>query len=229
MGEGTGNEELLLPYIDAASIACGWHAGDEYTMRHTIELCLQHQVRIGAHPSFNDRENFGRKEMTLPAQELYELVIQQLFVLNEFTIAAGGQMKHVKPHGALYNLSAKDPMTANIIAKAVKDFDSRLILYGLSGSHSITEATRIGLATASEVFADRMYEEDGSLVSRTKKEALITDTTKAVQQVLEMIHEGMVTSVSGRKIPVKADTICIHGDGEHAVAFAKAISEALQS
>lgn len=135
----------------------------------------------------------------------------------------GEKINHVKPHGVLYNMSAKDALIANIIAKAVNDFDSNLILYGLSGSHSISEANAIGLKTASEVFADRTYQDDGSLTPRSKPDALITDVEKMIQQVSKMIKDGTVTTVSGKSIPIKAETICIHGDGKHAVEFAKAI------
>ena len=228
MGEGIGNDEQLMPYIDAANIACGWHAGDEHTMRQTISLCLQYNVAIGAHPSFADRENFGRKEMELPVHELYEIIIQQLIVINEFANAAGAKLQHVKPHGALYILSAKDPLTANVIARAIKDFDSSLVLFGLSGSCSLQEAAKIGLQTAAEVFADRTYQDDGSLTPRSAVGALVEEADKAVQQVLQMIQQGTVTSASGKIIPIKAETICIHGDGEKAVEFARAISTALQ-
>lgn len=228
MGEGAGNDEQLMPYISAANIACGWHAGDEYTMQQTISLCLKHNVAIGAHPSFADKENFGRKEMELPAHELYELITQQLVVINEFATAAGGKLQHIKPHGALYNLSAKDPLTANVIARAVRDFDSALILFGLSGSCSLAEANKIGLQTAAEVFADRTYQDDGSLTPRSATGAMIEEADKAVQQVLQMIQKGTVTAVSGKVISIKAETICIHGDGKQAVEFAKAISAALQ-
>lgn len=228
MGEGAGNDEQLMPYISAANIACGWHAGDEHTMQQTISLCLKHNVAIGAHPSFADKENFGRKEMELPAHELYELITQQLVVINEFATAAGGKLQHIKPHGALYNLSAKDPLTANVIARAVRDFDSALILFGLSGSCSLAEANKIGLQTAAEVFADRTYQDDGSLTPRSATGAMVEEADKAVQQVLQMIQKGTVTVVSGKVISIKAETICIHGDGKQAVEFAKAISAALQ-
>lgn len=227
LGEGMDNDAHIMPFITAANIACGYHAGDAVTMRTTIELCLEHQVAIGAHPSFYDRENFGRKELNLPVQELYELIIQQLLLLNDITNELGGQLQHVKPHGALYNLAARDQVTARIIARAVQDFNRDLILVGLSGSHAIREARLLGLPTASEVFADRTYRDDGSLTPRSEPGALITETEQAVQQVVQMVQEGVVTSVNGVRIPVEADTICIHGDGPQAVAIAKAIHGAL--
>lgn len=227
IGEGAGNDELLMPYIQAANIACGYHAGDIITMRRTIELCIKHHVGIGAHPSFYDRENFGRKEIYLPVQELYELITQQLIILKEIADLYGATIQHVKPHGALYNLSAKDALTANVIGRAVIEFDRNLILFGLSGSHSISEAKKLGLQTASEVFADRTYQDDGSLTPRSKPGAMIEEETAAVEQVLQMIDRGTVTCLSGKEIPMPAETICIHGDGKHAVAFAKAIHNAM--
>jgi len=223
MGEGIGNEGELMPFINSASIACGYHAGDMFTMQHTVGLCKKHNVNIGAHPSFLDRENFGRTEMNLSAGEIYELVTQQLFILNEVAFAADKKLHHVKPHGALYNMSARDPLIARSVANAVKDFDRNLILYGLSGSHSLAEAGHVGLKTASEVFADRRYNDNGSLVSRSEKDSLIDNAEVMIKQVEEMINEGMVTSVSGIRIKVLAETICIHGDGTHAVEFAKSL------
>lgn len=223
LGEGIGNEEQIIPFINAANIACGYHAGDIDTMQRTIEECLKYNVSIGAHPSFLDRENFGRIEIDLPLNEVYDLVTQQLIIFFEVADSFGEKINHVKPHGALYNMSAKNKVIANILAKAVKDFDSHLMLYGLSGSHSISEANTIGLKTASEVFADRTYQDDGALTPRSKPDALINDGDKVVLQVKQMIKDGAVTTVSGKSIPIKAETICIHGDGEHAVEFAKAI------
>lgn len=232
IGEGIVNpadkagwDELIIPFIHAANIACGYHAGDVATIQQTIASCLEHDVAIGAHPSFHDRENFGRKEMHLPAHELYELIIQQLIVFHEISHSMGAKPGHVKPHGALYNMSAKDALIANVIARAVKDFDSGLVLYGLSGSHSIDEAKKIGLKTANEVFADRTYQDDGSLTPRSLPDSMINNVNRVVQQVSQIIKEGTVTSLSGKRIPVFAETVCIHGDGEHAVEFAKAIHE----
>ena len=229
MGEGIGNEALLMPFISSANIACIYHAGDEATMQQVVELCVQHHVNIGAHPSFPDRKNFGRTEMNLPAEEVYELVEQQLIILKEITDLFDIALTHVKPHGALYNQSARDGVLAKTIARAVKDFDQQLVLFGLSGSHSIREAELLGLKTASEVFADRSYQDDGSLTPRSEPGALIEDAGKAVKQVLQMINEGTVTTVSGKTIPIIAQTICIHSDGIHAVEFAKAIHDAIQN
>lgn len=228
MGEGIGNEELIMPFISSANIACGYHAGDVETMQHVIELCNKYHVAIGAHPSFLDRENFGRTEIELPVDDLYELITQQLIILNEVASSVDQKLVHVKPHGALYNMSAKDALVAKIVAKAVKDFDRNLVLFGLSGSHSVREAKMAGLKTRSEVFADRTYQDDGTLTPRTVSDALITDTNKAVEQVLQMMNEGTVTTLSGKKIPVVAETVCIHSDGIQAVEFAKAIYNVTQ-
>jgi len=229
MGEGIGNDEILMPFISSANIACGYHAGDIDIMHKTIALCLKHNVSVGAHPSFYDRNNFGRTEMNLPADDLYDLISQQLIIFSEVADFFDQKINHVKPHGALYNMSAKDALMANVIARAVRDFDSSLILFGLSGSHSISEAKAIRLKTASEVFADRTYQDDGSLTPRSQPGALIEDTGKVVQQVLQMVKEGTVTTVSGKTISVVAETICIHGDGKHAIEFAKAIREAIRN
>ncbi len=189
---------------------------------------VKHKVAVGAHVSFFDKENFGRNEMSLPPDEIYELVEQQLIIIKEIADSFDINLHHVKPHGALYNMSAKNAVIAKAIARAVKDFDTSLIMYGLSGSHSISEAKATGLKTASEVFADRTYGDDGSLTPRSQPNALTEDTDKAVQQVLQMINDKTVTTVSGKKIPIVAETICIHGDGKHAVEFAKAIYDAIR-
>ena len=228
MGEGIGNDALIMPYISWANIACGYHAGDVQTMYDTIELAVKHKVSVGAHVSYLDKNNFGRSEMNLEEAEIYELVQQQLIILNEIINLFDAKISHVKPHGALYNQSAKNSALARTIARAVKDYDPQLILFGLSGSHSIREARLIKLQTASEVFADRTYQDDGSLTARSQPDALIEEAGKAVKQVLQMIKEGTVTTVSGKTIPIIAETICIHGDGKHAVEFAKAIHDAMK-
>ena len=228
MGEGIGNDELIMQFINAANIACGYHAGDSTTIWQTAELAIKYKVDIGAHVSFFDKENFGRSEMQLSGDEIYELVSQQLIILNEITTELDAKIVHVKPHGALYNMSAKDAVLARVIAKAVKDFDSNLLLVGLSGSHSISEAKKTGLKTASEVFADRTYQDDGTLTPRSQPNALIEDIDKSVKQVLQMINEGTVTTTSGKTFSIIAETICIHGDGKHAVEFVNAIHDAIK-
>lgn len=228
MGEGTGNDETLMPYITSANIACGYHAGDEETIRTTMLLAKQHGVRVGAHPSFFDRPNFGRKEQKTSPTEVYQLVMEQLSLFARIALAIDTPVLHVKPHGALYNMAAKNNGLAKAIAQAVQDFDENLMLFGLSGSASITEAEKLGLRTYNEVFADRTYQDDGSLTPRSQHNALIEDEERSVAQVLQMVQDGTVTSVSGKKVPLKAETVCIHGDGKNAVAFAARLAKALQ-
>jgi UPF0271 protein len=227
MGEGIGNEAALMPYINSANIACGYHAGDAETMKRVIDLCLQYHVNIGAHPSFPDKTNFGRTEMQLSLFEIHTIVTEQLQIINEIAKKIGGRLHHVKPHGALYNMAAKQTGIAHTIAKAVKDFDASLIYYGLSGSQMITMAKEEGLQTADEVFADRTYQPDGSLTSRAEPNALLSDKDAVINQVLKFVKESKVKAVTGEEIFIKADTVCIHGDGEQAVEFAKAIHKKL--
>lgn len=227
MGEGVGNEAELMPYINSANIACGYHAGDVETIGQVINLCLQHHVHVGAHPSFLEKENFGRTNLQLPAGEIYAVVKEQLIIINDVAKKCGAQLHHVKPHGALYNMAAIDTVIAKAIAHAVKDFDASLIYYGLSGSVMVDEASKLGLTTADEVFADRTYQSDGLLTPRTQTNALLHNKKDVVNQVLKFVHQNKVTTVTGEEIFIKAGTICIHGDGEHAVEFAKAIHQKL--
>ncbi|QEC68864.1 LamB/YcsF family protein [Panacibacter ginsenosidivorans] len=228
MGEGMPNDAAIMPYISSVNIACGYHAGDSSIMQRTIDLALRHNVAIGAHPGFADKINFGRTEQKLSQEDYYELVKQQLLIIQQHIKAAGASMHHVKPHGALYNMSAMNNTLATIVAKAVKDHDPSLILYGLSNSYSVTAAATIGLQTASEVFADRTYTHEGNLTPRTNTNALITHKAQSVKQVLQMIQQQTVTTIDGKIIPVKAETICIHGDGTHTVSFVKLIAEQLK-
>jgi UPF0271 protein len=228
MGEGMLNDAALMPYITSANIACGFHAGDIDIMKRTVELALKHNVAIGAHPGFNDKVNFGRKEQHLSAKEYYQLIIGQLNILQEITKEFNTKLHHVKPHGALYNMAAKDKTLAAIISKAVKDFDESLIVYGLSGSPSITEAQGLQLETASEVFADRTYQDDGGLTPRAFKNAMIESEEASIKQVLMMVQEQRVVSINNTAVPIVAETICIHGDGVHAVDFAKRIHQTLK-
>jgi len=227
MGEGIVNDELLMPFINSANIACGYHAGDEATMQQVINLCLKYNVHIGAHPSFLDRENFGRTAMQLSSNEMYSIVTTQLGILNNIAKHCGAKLHHVKPHGALYNMAAKDSAIAKPIAQAVKDFNANLIYVGLSGSVMIDEAGKLGLQAVHEVFADRTYQNDGSLTPRTQSNALLTDKADVIKQVQQFVTENKATTVTGQQIFVKADTICIHGDGAHAVEFAQAIHQFL--
>jgi 5-oxoprolinase (ATP-hydrolysing) subunit A len=228
MGEGIGNDDDIMPFVSSANIACGYHAGDEDTMRKTVDSAIKNNVAIGAHPSFFDRKNFGRTEMKMAGDEIYDLVLLQLRTIDKIINEKNAKLHHVKPHGALYNMSAKDSSIAQAIAQAVKDFNESLILFGLSGSVSISVAQEIGLKTAKEVFADRTYQDDGSLTPRSQAGALVEDEGKLMQQLLQMIQEKAVTTVTGKRIPIVGDTVCIHGDGKHAVEFAKTINEQLR-
>lgn len=223
MGEGFDTDASIMPLISSVNIACGAHAGDEETIRKTIGWALQDQVSIGAHPSYPDREGFGRMEMVFSAEEIYKMVTEQVIRVRTITLQMGGQLHHVKPHGALYNAAAKDAVTANAIAKAILDIDPSLILYGLPESASSKAAEALGLKYCNEVFADRTYTDEGQLTPRSRPDALITDEARSLSQVLMMVMENKVRSVSGILMPIKAESICIHGDGAHALAFAKRI------
>ncbi len=223
MAEGIGNEKDLMPFISSANIACGYHAGNEELMKETIDLCLNHNVAVGAHPSFPDRENFGRTNMSLPSAEINKMVTDQLQLFKKIADKLGAKMHHVKPHGALYNMAAKDAELAKSIVQAIKSFDSSLILYGLSQSAMIAEAEKMGLKAANEVFADRTYQWDGSLTPRTQSNALINDEHEAILQAIRFVKENKIKTVDSIDISLKADTICLHGDGKHAVEFAKLI------
>lgn len=222
-----GNDEAVLDFVTSANIACGLHAGDPSTMRKTVRLALKKGVNIGAHPGLPDLQGFGRRHIAITEQEAYDIVLYQVGALQAFVKAEGGKMQHVKPHGALYNMAAKNYKLAEAIAKAVYDIDPNLILFGLAGSEIIRAGETLGLQTANEVFADRTYQHDGTLTSRKEPNALITDEQQALNQVIRMIKEGKVRSVQGEDVEIKAETICIHGDGEHALSFVKRIREAL--
>jgi 5-oxoprolinase (ATP-hydrolysing) subunit A len=228
MGEGMGRDEAIMPFITSANISCGFHAGNGDTIRQTIDLALKHNVYIGAHPSFRDRDNFGRTEMHLDRDKLYAIVLEQLIKLDLIAKEKGAALRHVKPHGALYNMAARDAKMAATIAQVVQDFNDQLIVYGLCNSFLIKEARALGLTTANEVFADRTYQDDGSLTSRSQINAVIDNAEQCIQQVMQMVNEGIVTTTSGKTIPVIADTICIHSDGKNAVSFARNIHEVLK-
>jgi UPF0271 protein len=234
MGEAFGNypmpnDEKLMDYISSANIACGFHAGDPAVMQQTVNLALKKGIAIGAHPGLPDLQGFGRREMKITANEAYQLTLYQIGALNAFVKAAGGKLHHVKAHGAFYNMAAKDTALAKAIVQAVFDFDPSLILYALSGSKMIVEAEKHGIVTASEVFADRSYQDDGLLTSRSADNALIANEEDAVNQVLGFALRQEVKSINGNRIAVRAETVCLHGDGVHAVAFAKLITERLKN
>lgn len=222
-----GRDEEILNYITSANIACGFHAGDPSTMKRTVRLALEKGVGIGAHPGFQDLIGFGRREIKVSPEEAYDLVVYQIGALYAFTNAEGGKLQHVKPHGALFNMAAKDAVLSQAISEAVYDVDPELIVFGLSGGELVKAAKRIGLRAASEVFSDRTYRVDGTLTSRQEANALIKDPVDAIHQVVRMVKEQKVTSVQGEQVTIKADTVCIHGDGQKALEFAKQISETL--
>ena len=223
-----GADEQILEYVTSANIACGFHAGDPTVMRKTVRMALDKGVKIGAHPGLQDLAGFGRRPMAISAEEAYDLVIYQIGALSAFLKAEGGTMQHVKPHGALYNMAAKNTELSESIAKAVYDVDPNLVLFGLSGSELALAGERIGLQVAHEVFSDRTYQTDGTLTSRREPHALIKEDERAVQQVVRMVREGRVRTVQGEDIELKADTVCIHGDGSHALQFAKTITAKLK-
>lgn len=224
-----GGDQQILPFITSANIACGFHAGDPSVMRQTVKLAIEHHVAIGAHPGLPDLNGFGRREMAISAQEAYDMIVYQVGALYGFVKAEGGTMQHVKPHGALYNMAAKRPELAEAIAEGIYKVDPELILFGLSCSEMIKAGKKIGLKTAEEVFADRTYQPDGSLTGRRLANAMITDSDTAVAQVVRMVKEGRVKTLPGDDIAIKADTVCIHGDGAHALAFASQINETLKN
>jgi UPF0271 protein len=224
----TGSDVELMDYVSSVNVACGFHAGDASVIRKTVEAAIAKNVAIGAHPSFPDLQGFGRREMKMPAREIFDITLYQVSALKGICEALGAKLHHVKPHGALYNQAAKDAAMARAVAEAVKAIDAELIFYGLSGSFLISEAEKIGLKTASEVFADRTYRRDGSLTPRSEPNALIHDAEKSVAQVLQMIRSQSVTASGGEIVSIKAETVCIHGDGANALEFARTINARLK-
>ena len=216
-----GEQEEILKYVTSANVACGFHAGDPTVMRETVELAIANGVQIGAHPGLPDLNGFGRREMNITPQEAYDMVVYQIGALQGFLTTKGVKMQHVKPHGALYNMASVNRPIADAIAKAVYDVSPQLILFGLASSELTAAGEAIGLQTVHEVFADRTYQADGTLTSRKQDNALITDETVAIAQIVKMVKEGSVTSVQWTEVALKAESICIHGDGAHAVEFAK--------
>ncbi len=223
MGEGAGHDAEIMPLITSANIACGAHAGNARTMFQTCELAEQHGVSIGAHPSLDDREHFGRRELPISQAAAAALVTRQLRALSAYA-----KVRHVKPHGALYNMAARDPALAEAIAIAVRSFDASLVLFGLAHSALTGAGEAIGLKVAHEVFADRTYQRDGSLTPRSQPDALLLTPQAAAAQAVRMIRTGSVRATDGTEVAVKADTICLHGDGPDALAFAQAIRLAFE-
>ena len=228
LGEGWGQDEALLELVSSANIACGWHAGSADIMRRTVRSALARGVAVGAHPSFPDREGFGRRELRLPADSIYAGMLYQIGALAAIAGAEGACLSHVKPHGALYNQAARDKHLADTLVAAIRDFDPCLCVVGLAGSELITAARRAGLTAIEEVFADRRYNADGTLVKRDRPGALIADVEAAVAQTLAMVKTGQVTALDGSVVPLRGDTVCLHGDSTHAVALAQRIRQALE-
>lgn len=233
LGESFGNyklgvDEEIISYISSANIACGFHASDPLVMDYTVELAKKANICVGAHPGLPDLVGFGRRNMNVSPKEAKAMVQYQIGALDSFCRAHGVKMYHVKPHGALYNMAGKDSKLALAICEGIYEVNPELILLALSGSEMVSAAKSIGLKVAREVFADRSYEEDGSLVERTKKGAIITDEKEAIKRIIRMIKENKVEAITGRDIPIEVDSICIHGDGIKALEFAKRIKFSLE-
>ncbi|MNB78642.1 LamB/YcsF family protein [compost metagenome] len=224
-----GNDDELLREVTSANIACGFHAGDPGVMRRSVTSALAAGVKIGAHPGLPDLAGFGRRNMQISPEEAFDLVTYQIGALDAFVRQEGGRLRHVKPHGALYNMAAASRPLADAIAGAVFRYDPALVLYGLAGSELLAAGNAAGLRTASEVFADRAYMADGSLVPRGVPGAVIHDAGEAARRVLRMVREGAVTALDGSAVPLLADTVCIHGDSPGAAVFAAALRRTLEA
>ena len=224
-----GKDSEVIPLISSANVACGYHAGDPSVMKKTVELCKANGVAIGAHPGYPDLVGFGRRNMNVSPSDVKAMITYQVGALDAFCRSNGLSLQHVKPHGALYNTAGKDPALARAICEAVYEYNPELILMGLSGSCMMKAAAELGLPFASEVFADRAYEEDGSLVARGKKGAMITDEDEAVERVITMIKEHKVRAITGREIEIEPQSVCVHGDSAKALAFVEKIRAALKN
>ena len=222
-----GMDEKIIPLISSANIACGYHASDPVVMLESIARTKEAGIKIGAHPGLPDLMGFGRRNMAISPAEAKAYTLYQISALGGMCQANGMRLQHVKPHGALYNMAAKDYALSLAICEAIRDYDPEIIVMGLSGSEMIRAAKDCGLKAASEVFADRGYEEDGTLVNRRKAGAMITDEDEAIARVIRMVKEGVVTAVTGKDIPIQADSVCVHGDGEKALLFVEKIRKVL--
>jgi 5-oxoprolinase (ATP-hydrolysing) subunit A len=227
VGEGCGQDAALMPLISSANIACGIHAGDNDSMREAVALALEHGVAIGAHPSFPDRVHFGRREMQMGARELHECIVAQIESLASVAQQQGTRLQHVKPHGALYNMAARDEDLATVVVTAIRSVDSSLMVFGLAGSALLAAAERLGLRGISETFADRSYRPDGSLQPRNEPGSVIHDAEAVAARAVAMVRDGSVVAVNGRPVALRADSICVHGDTPGADALARRIREAL--
>ena len=228
LGEGSGHDNELFELISSASIATGFHAGDSDTMHAAVCAAKEHGVAVGAHPSFFDRENFGRKELKMSNEEVFDAVAYQLGIFQAIASALDVRPNHVKPHGALYNMAVRDPELADAIARAIKSVDPKLILFAPDNSELARAGEAHGVQIAREIFADRNYLNDGWLVPRTRPDALLRDPEEAAQRVLRMLREGKVRSVESRDVDVRGETICVHGDTPGAVEFARELRTQLE-
>ena len=223
----TENDPLLLKIVNSANVACGYHAGDKPTMEKTIEISKKNNVSLGAHPSFKDRENFGRKRLNLPSKEIKKLIIDQINILSEIANEKEMEVTHVKPHGALNNMACEDYELAKIISESIIEVNKELIFLVPTGSEMEKSGKKLGMKVAAEIFADRNYEDNGNLVSRSKKNALITDPEIAKKHVIKMVNNQALNCFSGKQIPCEIDSICVHGDGPTAVNTSKIIRDGL--
>jgi len=223
----TENDPLLLKIVNSANIACGYHAGDKPTMEKTIKISKENSVSIGAHPSFNDPENFGRKRLNLPSGEITKLIIDQINILSNIANTSGIKVTHVKPHGALNNMACEDYELAKIISDSIIQVNKDLIFLVPTGSQMEKAGKKLGMKIATEIFADRNYEDNGNLVSRSKSNAMITDPEIAKKHVIKMVENQALNCYSGKQIPCEIDSVCVHGDGQSAVKTAKQIREGL--
>jgi 5-oxoprolinase (ATP-hydrolysing) subunit A len=228
LGEDCGDDAAIMPWITTANIACGAHAGDEISIRDTLRRCREHGVVVGAHPGYADREHFGRREIELAPMALRAMLVDQLRFIAAIAADEGVPLRHVKPHGALYNRSARDAVVAAIVAETVHEFDPALTLIGLSGSQSIRAAEAAGLRIAHEVFAERGYAADGTLLPRGSPGAVIETLDEAIAQARELARHRRVHTAGG-PLSVRADTLCLHGDRADAASFARALREALEA
>ena len=223
----TENDPDLLNIVNSANIACGYHAGDEATMSKVIDISIKNDVSIGAHPSFNDPDNFGRKRINLNSDEVKKLIFDQYEILQTVASKYSENVTHIKPHGALNNMACEDIDLATTIAKAINEISKDMIYLVPTGSKMETAAKKLNMKIACEIFADRNYEDDGNLVSRSKSNALITDPEQAKIHVLQMVKSQSINCLSGKQIPCKIDSVCIHGDNKSSLATAKSIKENL--
>ena len=223
----TENDPLLLNIVNSANIACGYHAGDKPTMEKTIEISKKNNVSLGAHPSFKDRENFGRKRLNLPSKEIKKLIIDQINILSEIANKKEMKVTHVKPHGALNNMACEDYELAKVISESIIEVNKELIFLVPTGSEMEKAGKKLNLKVAAEIFADRNYEDDGNLVSRKKNNAMITDPEIAKKHVIKMVETQSINCYSGKQIPCDIDSICVHGDEKSAVLTAKRIRNGL--